>query len=101
MAHSNRPPKTPVWPAFKTLFKALGLWGTLRLAFRLRKREKAGEPFAELAPPANDDERLSREQIGPSILLYRELCELLPKDDALALTEKVVAASGVDRKSVV
>ena len=27
--------------------------------------------------------------------MYRELCKLLPKDDALATTEKVVAASGV------
>ena len=53
------------------LLRRLGVWGTIRLGHTLQRLERQGQPFQDLPPPECDEERLSRQQMGTAILLYR------------------------------
>lgn len=77
------------------LLRELGVWGALLVGRRIRRRQRAGEPFQLLAPPATEEERLSRDQIGPAILLYRELRERIGREEALRITEVVVVEAAL------
>lgn len=81
--------------AIPILLRELGIFRSLRLGGRIRKRKDAGEPFAALEPPASEDERLSREQVGPAILLYQELQRFVDQREAYRITETVVVAGAV------
>ncbi len=52
-------------------------------------------PFAQLPPPADRRERQSRRQAGPAVLLYRALCEHLPRERALVVVGRVVRAGAL------
>jgi len=77
------------------LIRRLGVLRSLRVGRRIRRAERAGEPFAHLDPPATEQDRLSREQIGPAILLYRTLLEFVDRDEALSVCEEVVVEAAV------
>lgn len=75
----------------KTLLVEIGVIDTIRAATRIAAAERRGEPFGSLQAPDSDDERLSREQIGPAVLLYRALLDMgYPVGRALEVTEKAV-----------
>lgn len=77
------------------LVRELGVLGALRIGRRIRRRQTAGEPFDALPPADGDDERLSREQIGPAILLYQEVRAEHGEARALRVTEEVVNEAAV------
>ena len=81
--------------AARILISELGLIDGLRAALRVKKRESAGEPFADLDPPEDDNERLSREQIGPAIVLYRVLHDFVDEERAFEITKDVVIDAAV------
>jgi hypothetical protein len=81
--------------ALPILVRDLGLLGALRVGLRVKRRLGRGEPFEALGPPADANERLSREQIAGAVVLYRELLSVRPPAEALSLTEEVVIAAGV------
>lgn len=72
------------------LLRELGILTALRVGRAIRSRQRRGEPFADLAPPDGEHERLSREQIGPAILLYTELRQRIGQEEALRITEEIV-----------
>ena len=80
--------------ALKCLYTHLGLWTTIRLALKLIWSEWQGLPFADLPPPQSSQDRDTRKLLGPAALLYRFLQELLPYDDTISLTQKVIESSG-------
>jgi hypothetical protein len=81
--------------AARILIGELGLFNGLRAAMRVKKRESSGEPFEDLDPPQDEDERLSREQIGPAIVLYRVLQDFVDEDRAFEITKAVVIDAAV------
>ena len=72
------------------LIRELGILGALSLGRRIRRRQRAGEPFVGFPEPATEQDRLSREQIGPAIVLYTELRERVGQSRALQITEEIV-----------
>lgn len=72
------------------LVRELGVLGALRIGRAIRRLERTGAPFAELPAAESEQERLSREQIGPAILLYLVLRERFDQARALAITEEIV-----------
>ena len=72
------------------LIRELGILGALSLGRRIRRRQRAGEPFVGFPEPATEQDRLSREQIGPAIVLYTELRERVGQARALQITEEIV-----------
>lgn len=83
----------PTIAALRALAKALGIRKTASLSARLALRQARGEPFASLPPADGDDERMSREQIGPAIVLFDELRRRLGEEEALRVTRDVVIAA--------
>ena len=81
--------------AFKILIDELGLVSAIRIGARVQRKVFTGEPFEELPEPDSEDERLSRQQIGPAIVLYRELKEKLTEERAYEVTERVVVEASV------
>ncbi len=79
--------------AIRVLQKEFGLFRALQLGLRIRKREKRGEPFSSIPAAANEREKLSRNQIGPAINLYRELSIDHSRDEAIRITRDVVIQS--------
>ena len=79
--------------ALKVLRDEFGSCRAILFGVRIRKREKAGEPFSTLPPPGNEKEALSREQIGPAINLYRELQADHSQEEALRIIGDVVVQS--------
>ena len=56
-----------------------------------------GEPFRALPAVDSENERLSREQIGPAIVLYRALQNVgLNQQEAFRITRRVVLEAGAD-----
>lgn len=86
----------PDLAALKVLWARLGAWPALGLGLRLTLAKMGGAPFAELARATDSDERQSRAQIGPAILLYRLLLGRgMGQPEAFALVREVVLAAGV------
>jgi len=77
------------------MVRQLGLWQALRVGMRLNRLTRQGEPFAHLPTPDCEEERLSREQCGPAIVLYKTLIPLLGQDRALQVTEAGATAGAV------
>lgn len=73
------------------LVRELGVWRAVKTGKKVRKRLRAGEPFAHLPPPADEADAMSRAQIGRAIVLYRVLAEREGRATALRVTENVVA----------
>lgn len=86
----------PDWAALRALARRLGWRRALALGVRLTLGQARGRPFRALPRATNDDERKSRAQIGPAILLYRALqADGMPRLKALELCREVVLAAGV------
>lgn len=81
------------WAAFTVLRQRLGLWSALALAWRADRRAKAGHPFEKLPSTEDPKEIASREQIGPAIVLYQELCKRMEAEAAYAIVAEVVEAA--------
>ncbi len=80
----------------RVLLAEIGVVDTLRAAAKIAGAERRGEPFAELGAPSNPNERLSRQQIAPAVLLYRALLNLGYSDTrALEVTEHAVIEGAV------
>ncbi len=75
------------------LIQNVGLLQAIRVATDIERRKRAGEPFAELPPPASENERLSRAQAGSAVLLYRAL-GAAGVPDPLGVTRDVMMKSG-------
>jgi hypothetical protein len=77
----------------RALAAEVGWWRTLRLGAWIDGQRRRGEPFGHLPPPADERERLSRQQASGAILLYRALVhQQLP--EPLVTTRRVMAAAG-------
>jgi len=60
----------------------------------MKRQERAGEPFGSMPPVDCENERLSRAQIAPAVLLYKALLAHCP-EQALSVTERIVVEDGV------
>jgi hypothetical protein len=86
----------PDWAGLRALARRLGWRRALSLGIRLTLEQARGRPFQALPRPRDDDERKSRAQIGPAILLYRALqARGMPGLKAMELCREVVLAAGV------
>lgn len=81
--------------AVPVLLREVGLLESVKLGWKLEAARRRDEPFQELPPPDSEEERLSREQIGPAIVLYRLLQETRPPEEALRIVRAVVIESAV------
>ena len=75
--------------AISLLNKRLGVLATTSVLGALMFRQVKGQPWRGLPSPADEKEKLTREQAGPAILLYRVLCDRMPQQDALDLTADI------------
>jgi hypothetical protein len=78
------------------LLRELGVLGALKVGRIVRQAKRRGEPFEAMAPPENEQDRLSREQIGPAIVLYRALRDHVGAQRALAITEAIVVEAACE-----
>ena len=78
------------WAALGILRRNLGLWTALRVGIAVERRVKAGEPFLSLPPAEDEKERGSREQLGPALVLFEELCGVVTSSEARRITADVV-----------
>ena len=76
--------------AARILIREIGVFGALGLGRWIRKEAKRGRPFDEIEAADCKEERLSRAQIGPAILMYEGLRARVGKERALRITEEVV-----------
>jgi hypothetical protein len=81
--------------ALKVLVRRLGVWRAIRVGLKVQRRELTGEPFSDLPPATSDDERGSRAQAGPAILLYRVLRSAVHEAEALSVCAEVVETCAV------
>lgn len=75
------------------LVRELGVFRALKVGRRIRRQLRAGEPFGHLPSPESPQERLSREQIGPAILLYKALKEVVDERAAWRISEQIVVVA--------
>ena len=80
--------------ALKVLYQRLGLWGALQVIGGVVWRQIKGAPFSGWPKAEHKQERESRKQLGPAVLVYRVLLTRYPQPYALEVTTDVVAASG-------
>ncbi len=93
---SGPKPGNPDLAALAVLRARLGTPRALSLGLRLTMAKLSGAPFKDLPPATGRDEKLSRAQIGPAILLYRLLQDRgMGQAEAFALVREVVLAAGV------
>ncbi len=83
------------WRTFGILLPELGLLPLLGLMGEIVIAETRGEPFAALGPPVDDQDLLSRKQLGPAVLLERALRKRVPPARARELTRRVVLESSI------
>jgi hypothetical protein len=81
--------------AILILFRELGFWKAVITLFRLVKAESKGEPFGHLDPADSEEERLSRKQIGPGIILYKELRKVVSQERAIDIAEQAIIAGAI------
>jgi len=77
------------------LLRELGVLTSLRVGRRIRRFERAGEPFCHLGEPDGEDDARSRAQIGPAILLYRVLLDVCDQEVAYRITQEIVIEAAV------
>jgi hypothetical protein len=83
------------WSAFKTMGREIGWWKAIRLGLALRKKVKAGAPFQSLPPAKDEAEQLSRNQIGPALVLYQEAQRFFTQKEAYDLTAAVASTAAI------
>lgn len=88
-AMSHRPDLRTSVLAVKVLGRATGL-GMARVLWRALKRERRGEPWRDLGPPADDREAYTRDDIGLVILVYEELKARRGQAEALTTVAELV-----------
>jgi hypothetical protein len=86
----------PDLAALAVLRARMGTGPALGLGLRLSWERLKGAPFKALPPAEGPDEKKSRAQIGPAIILYRLLLARgMAQAEAFALVREVVLAAGV------
>lgn len=83
------------WKAIGLLRRRLGVRATAGLLWRVARRQRRGEPWADQPAPASDREVACREQIGGVALIYDELLGVIDEPDALALVGDIVRAGAL------
>lgn len=78
------------------LIKEIGLLKTFQVLGDIGKSKALGEPFSGLGPPVDEQDDLSRQQLGSAVLLYRALKRNLDQPEALRLTGTIVEEASVD-----
>ncbi len=81
--------------ALRTLRAEFGTFGAIRLLLEVGLDACRGEPFGKLGPPVDRRDRLSREQAGLAILIWRRLKTRVSEERATALVRAMVIAGGV------
>lgn len=87
--------RTEELASLRVLVDELGWWRTATVAAKIKWAQVRGEPFVDLPPPETEAERMSRQQVGPAVLLYRALSARFDGERALAITERAVVEAGV------
>lgn len=86
---------TSKFAGIPVLLNRLSLVEAISVAWKIETAAFRGEPWNDLAPPEDEKERLSREQIAPAILLYRELLKTHPQPEAYDIVAATAIAGGV------
>lgn len=81
--------------AVRILFDELGFMEGVRLAARVQTRVLSGDPFDDLQAPDSEDERRSRDQIAPALVLYDELLADYQQPRAYEIVERVAVEGAV------
>lgn len=81
--------------AARVLLRKVGIRQLLKVAPKLSKRAKCGEPWQGIPSAVDIKDSESRELIGEAILLYRELLLLYPQHKAMDIVREVVIESAV------
>ena len=79
----------------RVLIRELGLIKTVSVGWKLRLAQSRGAPFEDFPPADSIEETLSRQQIGPAIVLYRLLMDEVGPERALSVTEAAVIEGAV------
>ena len=74
----------------KALVAELGVARAVRVGLRVQLEAARGEPFGHLPAADSAQERGSRAQAGPAVLLVRALRRSMSDEDALRVTARVV-----------
>jgi len=80
---------------FKALVGEVGWWEAFQVGAKVEAARLRGEPFEDLEAPASRAEKMSREQMAPAVLMYRELRGRYEQSRAYEIAEAVVTASAV------
>jgi hypothetical protein len=86
---SHRPDLRTSVLAVKVLGRTTGL-GMARVLWRALKRERRGEPWRDLGPPADEREAFTRDDIGLVVLVYEELRARRGQAEALPIVAELV-----------
>lgn len=86
---------TSKFAGIPVLLNRLSIVEAITVAWRIERAAFRGEPWNDLDPPKDEKERLSREQIAPAILLYRELLKTHTQEDAIDIVLQTAIAGGV------
>lgn len=88
--------------SLKILIKRIGVYRTSITLAHFLKYSLTGQPWKRLPPPADERERLSRNQAGPAVLLYQSLTVTIGPGRAFDLAgEAILAGSLIFLKSQV
>ncbi len=74
----------------RVLVGELGWIRALRVGLSVQLAAARGEPFGDLPPATDTNERGSRAQAGPAVLLYRALKRHVDEPEALRITGRAV-----------
>lgn len=83
------------WRTFGILLPELGIFPLLGLMGEIVLAQSRGEPFAALGTPVDEQDVLSRKQLGPAVLLERALRKRVAARRARELTRRVVLESSI------
>ena len=80
--------------ALRSLIKQIGLFNSLNLAVGIALDQMRGLPFKSLPQASDRNDRESRRQLAPAILVYQRLGRQYNQAKALEITRQVVISSG-------
>ena len=78
--------------AFAILRRELGFWRAVKVGWTVENRTRRGDPFTGWSAPDDTSEAQSREQLGPALVLFEELCRTMESEQAKTITAMVVEA---------
>ena len=80
--------------ALQTMLREIGLLSTIKLGWYIAGNTLMTDPFKSIGKSKDQADKLSRRQLKPAIFVYRYFLKKYESQEALALTKKVVQASG-------